>query len=171
MDTQIILVKEEPRGPSQLVEVPVTAAGLQRVNFPDVQQLRSYADQVVITKAIRLIIPAVLVAGPITGNATSPLTEIVKASLVLYCEGWEKGQYIPLFTLNDVQDQTNGAPHVYAQTRFDNWKNVDWSKTYIQYSNGAQSAGAPYAFLFDVLYQKFEALPGGQLGREIVGPS
>lgn len=163
---QNILVLQEPRGASQLIEVPVTAAGLQRVQFPDVQQLRSLANQVIIIKEIRLITIDVLTNGPITGLAAAAITELQKLSLVIYCEGWEKAQYLPVLVLNDMSVPAGTAPHRYGPTRFDNWQNVDWSKTFLQYANGTVSAGAPYCVMFDVVYQKFDAS-----GREIRGAS
>ena len=99
---QIILVQDEPRGPSQLIEVPVPASVVQRVNFPDIQQLRSIVNQVIVIKAIRLITGEVLTNGPITGLTNAAVAELQKISLVIYCEGWEKAQYIPVLTLNDM---------------------------------------------------------------------
>lgn len=163
---RITLVQDEPRGPSQLIEVQVTANGRQRVPFPDVDQLRSTGTQRIIVKQIRLIPDYVLSNGPISGSVTAPVTELQKISLVIYCEGWEKAQYLPLLILNDMSDDVGGTPHRYAPTNFDNWVNVDWSKTYLQYSNGTLSAGAPYCVLFDVVYIKLN-----NQGAEIIGPS
>lgn len=162
----LVLVQEEPRGPSQLIEIPVTANGLQRVNFPDIQQLRSMANQRIVVKGIRLTIPQVLTNGPITGLAAAPVAELAKMSLVIYCEGWEKAQYLPVLLLNDVAVPTVAVPYAQNQARFNDWQNVDWSKTYIAYSNTTVSAGSPYALLLDVLYEKLD-----MQGQVIVGPS
>lgn len=164
MQPQIIFVQEEPRGPSQLIEVPVTA-GQQRVNFPDVQQLRSLVNQTIIVKEIRLITADVLVQGPITGLGASPVTELQKISLVIYCEGWEKAQYLPILILNDMALAAGPNPHRYSGTRFNNWRNVDWSKTFLQYSNGTASVGS-YVVMLDVVYLKIDAQ-----GNEIIGAS
>lgn len=173
MERQIVLIQEEPRGPSQLVEIQVTQAGITRVQLPDVQQLRSQVGQDVIIKAVRLITPKVLTNGAISGFVNAPLTELVKISLVLYAEGWEKGHLIPLLVLNDVNDSDATAattiPFRNKTTRFDNWKNVDWSKSYLQFSNGTAAvlpAGASYVVMLDVEYTKLNAQ-----GKEIVGPS
>lgn len=160
---KLIFVQEAPRDASQLIEVPVNTNGVQRVNFPDVQQLRSLVNQEIIIKEIRLITVDVLTNGPITGFATSPVSEQQKLSLTIYCEGWEKAQNLPILVLNDMQ---NTAPHRYNGTRFNNWANVDWSKTYLQFSNGTVSAGAPYCVMFDVVYLKLD-----KSGNEIIGPS
>lgn len=153
---QIILVSEEPRDASQLVEIPVTANGLTRIPIPDQQQLRSLVNRTVIIKGIRLIIPAVLTNAPLTGGVTAPMTEIVKMSLVLYSMGWERGQLIPLLVLNDIGDGAT-IPFRFHPTKFNNWRNVDWTKSYLQFSNGLVSAGSPYTVLFDVEYQKIDA--------------
>ncbi len=164
--SQLVLVQEEPRGPSQLIEVPVATNGLSRVNFPDIQQLRSMADQRIIIKSIRCITDEVLTRGPITGFVTAPVAELQKISLVIYCEGWEKAQYLPILLLNDATTQAGVIPHVYRQTMFNDWQNVDWSKTFLQYSTGTTTAGTPYAVLLDVVYEKLN-----MEGQTIIGPS
>lgn len=163
---RVLLVQEEPRGPSQLIEVPVATNGVTRVNFPDIQQLRDLANQRIVIKAIRLITADILTNGMISGSTTAAVAELQKMALVIYCEGWEKAQYIPVLTLNDVTLPAGAIPHRYHKTQFDNWENVDWSKSYIQYANTTVSAGAPYVVMFDVEYVKLDAS-----GREIVGPS
>lgn len=172
MDYQdrMILVQEEPRGPSQLVEIPVPAQVVQRVQLPDVQQLRSTLDNNIIIKAIRLITDKTLTNAPTIGTANATLGELRKISLVLYCEGWEKGQLIPILTLNDTADadaaNATTIPYRNKTTRFNNWKNVDWSKSYLQYSNGTSSSGSAYSVLLEVEYVKLNSL-----GQEIIGPS
>lgn len=161
-----ILVKEAPRTASQLVEIPVLTNGVQRVNIPDIQQLRSQVNQNVIIKTIRLVTTDIQTNGVITGQPISPLAELRKANLVLYCEGWEKAQYIPLLILNDVATPAGTVPYRNVQTDFDDWANVDWSKSYIQFANGTVSATTPYCFAFDVVYVKLNSN-----GATIIGPS
>lgn len=158
----IVLVQEEPRNASQTVEVPITANGVTRVQIPDIQQLRSQGDQIIVIKGIRLITPAVLTNAPISGFTVSPLTELQKISLTLYSDGWERGQLIPLLVLNDLFTEGSGIPYRQNPTKFSNWKNVDWSKSYLQFSNGTVSAGANYAVCFDVEYMKY-IIVNGQL--------
>jgi len=151
----MILIQEEPRNASQLVEVQVTANGVSRVQLPDVQQLRSQGDQLIVVKGIRLITVQLLTNAPICGFANAPLTELQKLSLTLYSDGWERGQLIPLLVLNDTFAEGSGIPYRQFPTKFSNWKNVDWSKSYLQYSNGTSAAGASYAVIFDVEYMKY----------------
>lgn len=157
MDKNLIFLQDEPRGPSQLVEVQVAQAGQQRVNFPDQAQLRSTQSQKIVIKAIRLITPDVLTNAPLSGNVNAPVTELQKISLVIYCEGWEKAQYIPILTLNDMSLTGGLAPNAQSMTKFNDWVNVDWPKCFLQYSNGTVSAGVPYSVLLDVLYIKLDA--------------
>lgn len=156
-DSKIILVQEEPRGPSQLIEVPVLRAGQQRVYFPDIQQLRSMEGLTIIIKKLRLIVPEVYPRGMINGFVNAPYTELVKMALVLYCEGWEKGYGIPILTLNDVAIPGTATPNRFEATRFDNWVSVDWTKSYLQYANGTSSVladDAPYTVIIDAEYQR-----------------
>jgi hypothetical protein len=167
MADQFVFVQQEPRGPSQLIEVAVPTNGKQRVPFPDVQQLRSTTTQRIIIKGIRLVTLETLVAGIVTGNPNAVATECVKIAMVIYCEGWEKAQFIPILVLNDVSlpgGQT--FPHRYQASRFNNWENVDWTKSYLQYANGTVSAGAPYCVMFEVEYIKLDGS-----GALIIGPS
>lgn len=160
------LVQEEPRGASQQIEIPVTAAGLSKVQFPDVPELRNQSDQTVIVKALRLVPATVLTNAPINGGTVAPLAELQKMSLVLYCEGWQKGYLIPILSLVDVFTEGSGIPWKNHTTQLANWENVDWNKCYIQYSNGQVSAGAPYVVLLEV---EFLRLNGA--GQEIIGPA
>lgn len=166
MSDTIVSVQEEPRGPSQLVEVQVTANAQTRIQFPDQQQLRTIPGQIIIIKGIRFITPETLANGPISGLAACPLAEAQKITIVLYAEGWEKGQYIPLLILNDVATPGGTFPHRYHAQKFACWRNVDWSKSYLQYNNGSASANSPYVVMFDVEYERIDSF-----GNPIPGPT
>lgn len=170
MNNMVVLVQEEPRGPSQLVEIPVPARAVSQVILPDVQQLRSQVGQTIIVKAIRLITDKVLPTAPTLGGANATLAELRKISLILYSEGWERGQLIPILTLNDMVDADSTAattiPYRNRTTRFADWKNVDWSKSKLIYSNGTPSSGAAYNVILEVEYVKLDAN-----NQEIIGPS
>lgn len=166
MNNRTYLVQEEPRGPSQLIEINVTANGLSDIPLPSVPNLRSDVEQTIIIKAMRIIPADVLVAGPLSGNATAPLGELQKISLSLYCEGWLKGQNIPVCTLIDTFVEGSGVPYRDRTMQFANWQSVIWEKTNLVFSNGTVSAGAPYTVLLEVEYVKLN----GKF-EEIVGPS
>ncbi len=163
---QVIMLQDEPRGPSVLIEIDVDINGRQRVPLPDVSQLRSTQDQKIIIKGFRLITDEILVRSVLSGNVTAPATELQKMTLTLYAEGWEKGQTIPLYTFNDFRFATSANPFRTNPTYLDNWLNVDFPKSYLQLANGTVTAGAPYTVMLDCLYVKLD----GQ-GREIKGPS
>lgn len=171
MQDRVILVQEEPRGPSQLVEIPVGINGLARVPFPDIQQLRSDTSQIIVIKAMRLITADVLTHGMINAGVTAPVAELQKISVVLYAEGWEKGQLIPLLTFNDMTLPAGTIPHRYHQQRLNNWEKVDWSKSYLQFANGTVSANAPYVVMFDVEYTRLRLDAQAKEYVEIVGPN
>lgn len=169
MQDRIVFIQEEPRGPSQLIEVKVLATdtGSQSIEFPDVQQLRSQADQRIILKGMRLITADVLAKGVVSGLTNAPLAELQKIVLVIYCEGWEKAFNMPILQLNDIATPGGTFPHRYHATKFNDWENVDWSKTKLVYSNGTTGAqNTPYCVMFDVEYIKLNAQ-----GGEIIGPS
>ena len=157
MAVQTVLVQDEPRGPSILIEIPVTTNGQQRVPLPDISQLRSTVDQKIILKGLRLISNEVLTNGMINQNANAPATELAKMGLTIYAEGWEKGQTIPLLTLNDMQFTIGAIPFRFSSTKFSNWINVDWPKSYLQFANSTVSVGAPYVVILDCMYQRLDA--------------
>lgn len=163
---KIILLPEEPRGASQLIECPIPAVVVSKQQLPDVQNLRSQVGQSIIIKALRLITADVLAVSPLLGIANAALTELQKMSLVLYSEGWEKGQLIPLLSLVDIFTEGSGVPWRSNTVRFDNWQNVDWSKSYFQYSSGTPSNGTAYAVLLECEYVKLDSQ-----GKPIVGAS
>jgi hypothetical protein len=163
---QVVLVQDEPRGPSILIEVSIATNGLQRIPFPDISQLRSTIDQKIIIKGFRLIPAEILTNAVIAPNVNAPTSELQKMSVTLYSEGWEKGQTIPILTFNDFVFATGNTPYRNHSTRFDNWVNVDFPKSYIQFANGTVSAGTPYTILIDCEYIRLDAQ-----NRMIVGPS
>lgn len=163
---EVVFLQDEPRGPSILIEVLVTTNGKGRIPLPDVAQLRSTMDQRIIIKSIRLVTADVITHGVLIGEVNAPVAELQKMVLTIYAEGWEKGQSIPMLTLNDVALSGGSVPHRYVQTNFNNWQAVDWPKSYIQYVNGTLSANSPYVVLLDVQYIKLDAT-----GNVILGPS
>lgn len=162
-----LLVKESPINNWTTVEVPVTANGLTKVAIPDQPLLKSYANRKVIVKGLRYISVKVLTNAPVSGNALAPLAEARKASLVLYCDGWEKEQYIPLYMLNPTVDADSTAatttPYSSNPVDFMDLSNVDWTKSYIQYSNGTSSANSTYSFLIGVNYTIQDAATGNTM--------
>lgn len=156
MNEQLIFLQSEPRGPSQQIEIPVTANGLNTVPIPDQPQLKSTTDRKIIIKAIRLIIPDVLTNALLSGNVNAPVTELQKMSLTLFSEGWLKGFAIPILTLNDMSLQGGTAPNAQQTTYVNNWVAVDWTKSFLAFSNGTVSAGAVYSVILDIIYLKFD---------------
>lgn len=156
MEKQLIM--QEPRGASEIIEIPIASGASGSVTLPDVPQLRNQGSEVVIIKSIRLITAKVLTNAPTLGTAVTPLADLRKLSLILYSEGWEKGHLIPVLTLNDVADADSTAattiPYRQQTTYLDNWKNVDWNKSKLQFSTGTTAAGAS-ALVLEVQYQRY----------------
>lgn len=165
LNNRTFLVQEEPRGPSQLIEIQVLTNGQSSVPFPTVPNLTNDTVQNIVIKAIRVIPVEVLATGPIKGSATAPLAELQKMSLSIYCEGWLKGQNIPMLTMVDTFIEGSGVPYRDRTMQFNNWQSVTWEKTELVYGNGTSSAGAPYTVLVEVEYMKLN-----KNGMEIVGP-
>lgn len=159
MDQQIILIQEEPRNPSILIEVTIPN-GASKVQLPDVQQLRSDNDTKVIVKALRLITPKVLARGVLVNAVNAAVADLQKMTLTLYSEGWERAQNIPVLLLNDVNDSDGAAattiPYRNVATKFANWKRVDWPKSFIQFTNG-QSASQACVLILECEYIKLDA--------------
>lgn len=166
MGNQIILVQEEPRGPSELVEVEIDSATKQRFPFPDVEQLRNQVDQKVVIKGLRLVTADVLTNGILTGGTNAPATELQKMTLTLYSDGWEKMHTMPVLISNDTTVPGGNNPHRYISLKLDNWQGVQWQKCYIQFANGTVPVNPPYVVMFDIEYIKLD-----KNNQPINGPS
>ena len=165
---QNIIVSESPRIASVLIEIPIASGASGRVTLPDVPQLRNQGDQLVVIQTVRAISPKVLSHGPTSGTATTPLADLKKLSFTIYSQGWEKGQYIPVLLLNDVADADSTAattiPYRMAPTRFANWRDVDWNKSYLLFSNG-QTASQASTLILEVEYLKFQRRKDGSFAQ------
>lgn len=155
---QVLLIQEEPRMSSILVEIPIPT-GVQRVQCIDVNQLRSTTNQKVIIKSISLVSPKVLTHGILSGTQNAPLSELKKMSFTVYSNGWERAQYIPVLNLNNTADgdatTATTIPYKNTAPRFDNWQNVAWDKCYIQFANGQPSA-ANSVLILEVQYVRID---------------
>lgn len=165
MAERTVIIPEAPRGASQLIEIPVATNGQGKIPLPVVQQLQNDTTQKVIIKALRLVTVDVLSTAPTLGGANAPLTELVKMTLTLYSEGWEKGQLIPILLLNDVFTEGSGTPWRAHSTKLDDWINVDWNKSFIQFNNGQVSAGTPYNVILEAEYLRLD--PNGNPMRGV----
>lgn len=164
MRADVIVVQEEPRGPSMLVQVAV-AAGQGEVSFKTVPELLNSPSKRVIIKGIRVVVPGLVVAPADVGTVLAPLTELQKMYLNIYCEGWQKAQLTPILTFNDVFIEGSGIPMRFASTRLNNWENLDWSKTKIVFAQGTVAVG-DYTVVLDVDYVNID-----NAGLEIIGPA
>jgi hypothetical protein len=155
----VMLVREEPRGPSILIEVPITT-NKQKVPLPDVQELRSTVGQTIIIKSIRLLSAKVLANGIISQLVNAPLGQLINMTLTLYSQGWLKGQNIPVLVLNDVNDSdaatASTIPFRNVATKLADWRNVDWPQSFIQFANGFVPTPS-YVVMFEVEYLKLNA--------------
>lgn len=164
MRADVILVQEEPRGPSMLVQKAILI-GQSRLQFDDVPELRNSANKRIIIKGIRVIVPGLTVAPFNVGTVLAPLTELQKIYLNIYSEEWIKAQAIPILELNDVFIEGSGIPFRTASTRLNNWENLDWSKTEIIYAQGTACA-VDCTLVVEVEYVNID-----NMGQEIIGPA
>jgi hypothetical protein len=154
-----ILIQSQPITNWTLVEIPIPAQAVTRVAIPDQVMLKSYPGHTVLIKAIECISNKVLTNGMTQPGINAVRAEIIKASLVLYVEGWEKVQYIPLARLISMADTDSAVattiPFVWNPVTFENLARVDWTKSYIQYASGTTSVGTAYNFILGVQYSVF----------------
>lgn len=160
---KMVLIQEEPRGPSQLVEIQVTTA-TSTVPIPIIQQLTSDTKTIIVIKSVRLVTFAELAIAPQCGQPNAPLTELQKMSLLLYAEGWEKGKNIPILSLNNTFIEGSGIPFRDRTTKLANWDAVDWNKSNLIYSNTTVAVPS-YAVVLEVEYERFD-----KNGLRVVGP-
>ena len=136
----------------ELVELTVPAATLGRVTFQTIPQLRNQPDQIIQINAIHIF--------PITSYANSqatsvlpgmPAADIPKAVLVLYVNGEESIKMIPLAQMIHINDFA--SPYQEQLWLFDQLKNVDFDKSYVQFA--VASDAAAYVIPFGINYIRF----------------
>lgn len=145
----------------ELVELTVPASSTGRVGFNTIPQLRNQANQVIQILDIQLYPITIYANSQVTNSIPGmPVADIPKAVLVLYVNGEESIKMIPLAQLNHIQDGTP-TPFQEQLFGFDKLTNVDFDKSYVQYS--AASAANVYVIPFGVRYLRYMVDPTGNL--------
>jgi hypothetical protein len=143
----------------ELVELIVPALTLGRVTFQTIPQLRNQPDQIIQIQSISVFSVTSYVNSQNTSSLPGmPVAEIAKAVLVLYVNGEESVKMIPLVQLIHVDDQ--GNPYQQELWGFDQLKNVDFDKSYVQFS--VLSDASAYVIPFGISYIRF--VKGGANG-------
>lgn len=140
-----MLIQSQPIRNWTLIETAI-AVGNNRIAIQDQPMLKSYAGHRVVIKSLELITAKALTNGVNVNGATITRADIIKMVLVLYCEGWEQVQYIPLSRLIAIQDADSAVgttiPFMKDATFFENLKDVDWTKSYFLTAAGTTIATA-----------------------------
>lgn len=134
----------------QEIEIPVNVGAGTKVMIPDQPQLRIQKDQRIFIQAIEVFS---IITSPVSPNgvANATLAELQKAVLSLYIKGEEKIYRYPLLALVGINDGT--TPFRFQLPEFDNLE-VDWAKSYIQFS----SAPVPtYVILLGIQYTRVQS--------------
>ena len=138
----------------ELVEMVIPAATTGRVNFTTIPQLRNQPDQLISIQNIEIFSINTYANSQQTNAIPGlPLADIPLAVLVLYVQGEESIKMIPLAKLIHI---TDGTPTPFQQMidGFEDLSNVDFDKSYVQYS--AASNGAVYVIPFGITYTRFQ---------------
>lgn len=139
------LVQAQPIVNWTIVEIPV-AVGDRRVAIQDQPMLRTYPGHRVVIKGIECITAKVLTNAVLNSGANITRADLIKSTLVLYSQQWEKVQYMPLARLVSVFDTDSAVgttiPFVANPVTFEDLTEVDWTKSYIQLANGTSIATA-----------------------------
>lgn len=136
----------------EMIEMQVPALSLGRVSFGGpIAQLRNQPDQIIVIKGIEIF--------PVTSYANSqqtnslpglPAADIKKAVLVLYVDGSESIKMIPLVKLIHVNDLA--GPFEENSLSFEDLTNVDFDKSYVQFSSASNAAA--YVIPFGISYMR-----------------
>ena len=124
----------------------------QKINFPDIPQLRSDVEKDVIVRAIR-VYTAEAIPNSFNNNPLLTTALMGKVFLTLYVSGEESIFRIPLLDMV-VQNGNNGATQLFwvdDEKQFENIQ-VDWTKSYISFSS-ALGNGAIIVAMFGITYQ------------------
>jgi len=164
----LVLLIEEPMGPSQLIEIPITANTAIPAKWPLTQELLSDEDKTIVVKGIRWISDKVAATTP-GGFTNCPLAEAQNIYVQIWAEGWTKGNMIPLIIFNDIVDADSAnastIPYRNRATKLSNWLKVEWNKNLLVWANGTVPT-PPFAVLFLIEYERI-----GLDGNVIYGPA
>jgi hypothetical protein len=152
-----VLIQSEPIKNWTLIET-VIAVGDRRIPIQDQPMLRSTSGHKVVIKSIELITVKQLPNGVLNAGANISRADLIKTVLVLYSNGWEQVQYIPLARLIGAHDMdattATTIPFMRDVTMFENLADVDWTKSYFLLSPG-QSIAAAGVIVLGIQYQVF----------------
>lgn len=141
------MCNRKPIGLFQSVEVPVNAGASTKVMIPDQPQLRIQKGQRIYIQGIEVFSDVVSPTSP-NGVANATLAELQKGSLCLYVKGEEKIYRYPLLALVGINDLA--TPFRFELPEFADLE-VDWAKSYIQYSSAPVPA---YVVLLGIQYSR-----------------
>lgn len=134
--------------------IPTGTTG--RVPFQDQPQLRNQPNQIIVIVNVELFLDTVYANSQYTNTIVGfPAADLPNAVLVLYINGEESVHYLPLAKLNHIDDLTNAFQR--ELQGFDRLTNVDWDKSYVQFS--AATTGGPYIIPFGITYLRFQVDP------------
>jgi hypothetical protein len=127
--------------------IPANFSGT-RVTFADQPQLRFVAMQGLECYNVVTCSSSIL-----SGNPVLDATNTAKGFLVLYYDDRESTKYIPLSLLNPVATNTTATnyPSVFGVKTF-NGQQVQWSKSYIQFSTAPTGITVNTSVVFGVYY-------------------
>lgn len=137
-----------PTKRSESVELVIPAlATNNRINFPDIPQLRADVEKEIWVRSLRVYCAEDM---PVDFNGVPLLTfaQLQQGTLTLYVEGEESIFRKPLIDLHNVQGSTNGS--TFEVREFDNLL-IDWTKSYLLFPVALANA-VQQAFIMDVAY-------------------
>ncbi len=140
----------------ELVELPIPVGFTgNQLNFPDIPLLRSDAESDIVILAVRLYPKEVMPLSP-AQNVVITTVESQNLYLSLYNTGEFSINNIPLPDLitEYINDSETAAMWVPEEKTFDNIQ-VDWTKSFIQFSTGISSL--PKSILLGVTYLRLLA--------------
>lgn len=142
---------------TELVELSVPNATIGRATFTDQPQLRDQSNQIIIIQNVECF-AVTAYANSQVNNAVAgfPSGDMPKGVLVLYVNGEESVRMIPLVKLNHIDDGGT-TPFQRDLQGFDMLSNVDWDKSFVQFSSA--TSGATVVLPFLVTYLRFMVDP------------
>lgn len=141
----------------ELIELSVDLNQSGRVVFPSVPQLRNQANQIILIRNI-FVFPITDYANSQYDNSVPGIAaiDIPKAILVLYVNGEESIHMIPLSFL--IVTENANTPNVNFEFPFEDISNVDFDKSYVQFSS---PASASCVIPFGINYVRLSKDPSG----------
>jgi hypothetical protein len=132
----------------EFIEIVIPAGSTNTRFFANDQPQLRFVSQSALSIYPKSVVPKSI----LSGNDNIDDTDFLQGFLVLYYSDKEATNRAPLTIFNQIQNNsTTLSPSVFALAGFQG-QQIQWSKSYVQFTNAPTTAGAPLSICIGVYY-------------------